>query len=70
MISCILIESVYRIDDEMDVIDVVFFWELEYVRYIFYYVGLKRFGFDMDCNFIDFDVFDLLENLVNILGRN
>lgn len=54
----------------MDYVDEVFYWELEYVRYIFYYVGLRGFGLDVDCKFINFGVFDLLENLISISGNN
>ena len=70
VISCISSESIHPREEDSDFADVTSQWELEYVRYVLHYSGLKRFWLDKHCNIIDPAVFDLLESLLNTSGRN
>jgi len=63
-------ESVHPREEDSDFADVTSQWELEYVRYVLHYAGLKRFWLDKHYNIIDPAVFDLLENLMNTSYRN
>lgn len=69
VISCISSESVHPREDESDFIEASSYWELEYVRHMLHYAGLKRLRLDEDCKIIDPDLFDLLENLINTSSR-
>jgi len=70
VISCISTESIHPREDESDYNDAASYWELEYVRHVLHYAGLKRFELGNDFKVIDPSVFDLLENLINNSGRN
>lgn len=70
VISRISSESFHPREEDSDFADVTSQWELEYVRYVLHYSGLKRFWLDKHYNIIDPAVFDLLENLLNTSGRN
>lgn len=68
VISCVSSESIHPREDESEFIDTSY-WELEYVRHMLHYAGLNRLRLDEDCNIVDPDLFDLLENLINTSGR-
>ncbi|KAH9612943.1 hypothetical protein KSS87_012477 [Heliosperma pusillum] len=69
VISSFFTEDVVPREDEADFTDGMFYWELEYVRYMLHYAGLNRSILVDDCNIIDPNLFDLLENLINASGR-
>ncbi|XP_021742658.1 uncharacterized protein LOC110708749 isoform X1 [Chenopodium quinoa] len=66
--SCVSSESIHPREDESDFIDASY-WELEYVRHMLHYAGLKRLRLDEGFDIIDPDLFDLLENLISTSGR-
>ncbi|XP_074307846.1 uncharacterized protein LOC141642803 [Silene latifolia] len=69
VISSFFTEDVVPREDESEFMDGMFYWELEYVRYMLHYAGLNRSILVDDFSIIDPNLFDLLENLINASGR-